>query len=396
MPRTEDLREFAGGRCSGSLPPLTDLKEYGEAVGRNLDWTEFRRVANQLSRSTPRLSWRFICAYRSRLLENPSGNFTSNRFPELSSGLIQAVHADQSPKGSKPMSRTVISLLGCLLIVSTASGQQTGEAPSSSGGPFRQRGTVGGTFGSSRADAPSSRSFTASVDPSAVGKLVTLEILIAAPAEAMNGPTAARILELEKTGKLKSAMRLHLAALENQSGRVQFQELVARVTGHSTGRTGQSMPNYQDVTVGTTAQAISRVHEDGAVIAQLTIERSSVAVVAAAAVREGAADQPTIEPPPAVQTLATQTATPHGLLETAHGECPQDGDCSVDTTASRGRLVAAADRQGTGDRSRHGGAILTTAATRPKTSHSARRLSGAVQMQPLFRPSRLRRQHVGW
>ena len=67
------------------------------------------------------------------------------------------------------------------------------------------------------------------------------------------------------------------------------------------------MPNYQDVTVGTTAQAISRVHEDGAVIAQLTIERSSVAVVAAAAVREGAADQPTIEPPPAVQTLATQT-----------------------------------------------------------------------------------------
>src|SRR5947207_14874049 len=67
-------------------------------------------------------------------------------------------------------------------------------------------------------------------------------------------------------------------------------------------------------------------------------------------------------------------ATPHGLLETEYGECSQDGTGSVDTTTICGRLVTAADRQRTGDRPRHGSASLTTATTRPKTSHFARRL----------------------
>jgi hypothetical protein len=38
------------------------------------------------------------------------------------------------------------------------------------------------------------------------------------------------------------------------------------------------------------------------------------------------------------------SATSHTLLETADGECPQDGDCSVDTTITRGTMVTAADR----------------------------------------------------
>jgi len=39
------------------------------------------------------------------------------------------------------------------------------------------------------------------------------------------------------------------------------------------------------------------------------------------------------------------SATPFGLLETANGERPQDGEDSVDTTTPRGRMVTAADRQ---------------------------------------------------
>jgi len=35
------------------------------------------------------------------------------------------------------------------------------------------------------------------------------------------------------------------------------------------------------------------------------------------------------------------SATPFRLLETAHGECPQDGADSLDPTTTRGRLVAA-------------------------------------------------------
>src|SRR5271165_4544464 len=70
-------------------------------------------------------------------------------------------------------------------------------------------------------------------------------------------------------------------------------------------------------------------------------------------------------------------ATPFGLLETANVECPQDGEDSVDTTVTRGRLVTTADCQRVGDRPRHGGTIPTTATTRPKSSHSARRLREA-------------------
>ena len=77
-------------------------------------------------------------------------------------------------------------------------------------------------------------------------------------------------------------------------------------------RPGQSMPIYSDINVGTLAQAISRVNEDGSVITQLTIERSGVAAAAvreapAIAAREGAAEQASFEPPPPIVTLTTQT-----------------------------------------------------------------------------------------
>src|SRR4051812_11756519 len=68
-------------------------------------------------------------------------------------------------------------------------------------------------------------------------------------------------------------------------------------------------------------------------------------------------------------------------IELCRGECPQDGDCSVDTTTTRGTMVTAADRQGTGDRPRDGGTTLTIATSRPECSHSARRLSRCSQTQ---------------
>lgn len=71
------------------------------------------------------------------------------------------------------------------------------------------------------------------------------------------------------------------------------------------------------------------------------------------------------------------SATPHGLPETDDGECPQDGDCTVDSTVIRGRLVTAADRPRVGDRSRNGVSILTTAPAGFKTSHCAHRLRRA-------------------
>src|SRR6187455_413634 len=80
------------------------------------------------------------------------------------------------------------------------------------------------------------------------------------------------------------------------------------------------------------------------------------------------------------------TATPFQLLETKHGECPDDGDDSVDSKLTRGRLVAAADRQGTGDRPRHGGAIPTFGTTRTKTSHCAHRL-GRAKCSHFFAPA---------
>jgi hypothetical protein len=43
------------------------------------------------------------------------------------------------------------------------------------------------------------------------------------------------------------------------------------------------------------------------------------------------------------------SATSFTLLETSHGECPQDGEDSVDTVIARRRLVRPAHSAGAGD-----------------------------------------------
>ena len=135
--------------------------------------------------------------------------------------------------------------------------------------------------------------------------MVTLEVLIAELPGGLAPPTAAAILELEKAGKLTGRMRVRLAALENQVARVQFGEMVPRVTGRTVRGGGfGAIPSYTDVNVGTLVQATSRVDGDGSVIANLTLERSGLA----AAPRAAAAGEPGAEQPPAgIGQLTLQT-----------------------------------------------------------------------------------------
>src|SRR5262245_56700773 len=110
------------------------------------------------------------------------------------------------------------------------------------------------------------------------GPMVRFEVLIAELAEPAAEPTAANVLELEKTGKLRSLIRLQLAAVEQQAASVQIGQLIQRVSGQVAvaGRRGgpglpapASIPRYSDVNVGTTIQVTPRIEKDGSIAAQL-------------------------------------------------------------------------------------------------------------------------------
>src|SRR5262245_58834670 len=157
--------------------------------------------------------------------------------------------------------------------------------------PGADRGSTRGPGGFSR-PAPAARPL-----PADAGKLISYDILIAERAEPLAEPTADKIVELDKAGKLGATMHIQLAALEEQSSTVTFGELAARVVGRTTsgvasarggpgGATGggfggapprvQSTPIYNDINVGTTAQVIARVESDGSIVTQLTLERSGL------------------------------------------------------------------------------------------------------------------------
>jgi len=88
--------------------------------------------------------------------------------------------------------------------------------------------------------------------------MITFEVLIADLAEALEQPTAASILELEKTGKLSFFTRLKLASLEEQTAIVDFSEMAPRIRGWTvTGR--GSTPSYTSMNVGTVVQITTRV-----------------------------------------------------------------------------------------------------------------------------------------
>jgi hypothetical protein len=153
--------------------------------------------------------------------------------------------------------------------------------------------------------------------PAEAGKPVSFEILIADTTEPVDPPTAARVLELEKAGKLSAASRYQLSSLENMPAQFQFGERAPRVVGRSTsgfsssarggfGGAGApsvvSTPVYQDSNVGTLVQATARIENDGSIVAQLMVERSGIV-----SSRDIPIDPNGGEPPQGVQTLTNQT-----------------------------------------------------------------------------------------
>ena len=138
-------------------------------------------------------------------------------------------------------------------------------------------------------------------DPGAAGKLIALEVLIADVAVTLEKPSAAKLLELEKAGKLADSARLRLTSIENVPGFVQVGETVARIQGRAA--SGLTVtPIYSDINVGTIVQATSRIGDDGQALVQLYVERSGI-------VKPVGPDAASVDPldPKSISKTITQT-----------------------------------------------------------------------------------------
>jgi hypothetical protein len=105
---------------------------------------------------------------------------------------------------------------------------------------------------------------------------MSLDVLIADTDGQLVQPTAAKILELEKEGKLANAVHVRLAMLEELTAFGKFGELAPRVVGQ-TSTAQRTMPNFSDINAGTTVQATCRVEENGDVLIQVSVDRSRIA-----------------------------------------------------------------------------------------------------------------------
>lgn len=119
--------------------------------------------------------------------------------------------------------------------------------------------------------------------PPAAGQLVAIHVLLAdATGPAADGTeiTAAKIVELDKQGKLASASRISLSLLENVPASAQFGENAPLVTGRQEGGFpggGGRGSVYSMQNLGTMVQATARVEQDGKILVELSVERSRVA-----------------------------------------------------------------------------------------------------------------------
>ncbi|HEY2415254.1 MAG TPA: hypothetical protein VGI40_23630 [Pirellulaceae bacterium] len=112
--------------------------------------------------------------------------------------------------------------------------------------------------------------------PTTIGKTLTFDVLIAGRFQAVDSPTAERILELEKAGKLDYANRLQITTLEDLPAYVQFGTKTARVVGRT--NTGLTItPIYNDVNLGSILQVTGRVNDDGTIVAQVFVEQMFLA-----------------------------------------------------------------------------------------------------------------------
>ena len=125
-------------------------------------------------------------------------------------------------------------------------------------------------------------------EPPAAGRQITLDVLIADLAETMENPTAAKLLELEKSGKLAAATRLRMATLDELPGFIQFGGRIASRTapGGGRGSFGGTPPGSSAVVSVPSApqntsvqlQATTRMEEDGSIVMQIYLERPEAAV----------------------------------------------------------------------------------------------------------------------
>ena len=128
-------------------------------------------------------------------------------------------------------------------------------------------------------------------EPPRTGQLISLDLLFADVAgETGEGEiTAAKILELEKQGKLQSAAHVKLATVENQESQAQFGEnvpvMTGRMFGGGRGGRGGEVPagafpggeagaTYSMQQFGTTVHATTRIDQDGTILIHLQAERS--------------------------------------------------------------------------------------------------------------------------
>jgi hypothetical protein len=118
-------------------------------------------------------------------------------------------------------------------------------------------------------------------EPPPAGRQVVLDILIADLTEGVENPTSAKILELEKAGKLAAATRLKLTTLDELPGFVQSGGRIAVKTSPGGDRGGFGSgprPTPTSDGGGLILQATTRMEESGTIVMQIYLERPETAV----------------------------------------------------------------------------------------------------------------------
>lgn len=109
------------------------------------------------------------------------------------------------------------------------------------------------------------------------GQLVRFEVLIVDLKEAVEAPSAAKVLELERTGKLQARVRFQLASVEDVPAMIQFSEIVPRVSQRANPAVrGRAGAQFSDVNVGTTVRVSARVVEKNTIVAQFLLMRNAL------------------------------------------------------------------------------------------------------------------------
>lgn len=218
------------------------------------------------------------------------------------------------------------------------------------------------------------------------GQLVSLEVVFAdvGPAAGAGELTAAKILDLDKQGKLAAASRIKLSVLENVPGSVQFGAMAPVVTGREFSGRGGGVPSYARQNIGTTVQATARVEADGTIVVELTAERSQVAAAKAAADAE--ADARTMPEPQSISqsTLRTTVRAISGQPVIIGGQAATAGQDSAHTYVV---LTASAAKPAKDDGAKAAatprGSIKVFSLTRAKASELLKALRPILGDQPI-------------